>query len=80
MYCTIKRYTWKRRMRTNIDIDDALLSAAQKATGLKTKKATVEEGLRLLVRMKAQRDVADLFGKYKWEGDLERSRRSRFVR
>lgn len=32
--------------RTNIDIDDELMAAAMKATGLKTKKAVVEEGLR----------------------------------
>jgi Arc/MetJ family transcription regulator len=34
-------------MRTNIDIDDELLSQAMTATGLATKRATVEEGLRL---------------------------------
>ena len=30
-------------MRTNIEIDDELLSEAMAATGLATKKATVEE-------------------------------------
>ena len=66
-------------MRTNIDIDDALLAAAQKASGLPTKKATVEEGLRLLVRLNAEKEVDSLFGTIAWEGDLEASRRSRFV-
>jgi Arc/MetJ family transcription regulator len=41
-------------MRTNIDIDDDLMARAQKASGLATKKAAVEEGLRLLVRLKEQ--------------------------
>ena len=36
-------------MRTNIDIDDDLLRKAMKATGTKTKKAAVEEGLRRIV-------------------------------
>jgi Arc/MetJ family transcription regulator len=37
-------------MRTNIDLDDSLLAEAMAATGLATKKATVEEALRRLVR------------------------------
>jgi Arc/MetJ family transcription regulator len=39
-------------MRTNIDIDDELMRKAIAATGLRTKKAAVEEGLKLLVRLK----------------------------
>ena len=50
-------------MRTNIEIDDALLSQAMTATGLPTKRATVEEGLRMLVRMRKQaKAFADLKG------------------
>ena len=37
-------------MRTTIVIDDGLLKAAHDATGLKTNEATIEAGLRLLVR------------------------------
>jgi Arc/MetJ family transcription regulator len=65
-------------MRTNIEIDDALMTAALKASGLPTKRATVEEGLRLLVRLKRQNDVRRLRGKVRWEGDLDASRRGRF--
>lgn len=35
-------------MRTNIVIDDKLMADAFKATGLKTKKEVVEEGLNTL--------------------------------
>jgi Arc/MetJ family transcription regulator len=35
-------------MRTNTEIEDALMSEAMAATGLSTKRATKEEGLRLL--------------------------------
>ena len=50
-------------MRTNIEIDDLLLSRAMAASGLSTKRATVEEGLRLLVRMRRQaKALADLKG------------------
>lgn len=64
-------------MRTNIDIDDSLMTEALQATGAKTKKAAVEEGLRLLVRLAAQRRaVEDMMG-LGWEGDLDESRRGR---
>ena len=42
-------------MRTNIVIDDKLMSVTFKTSGLKTKKEVVEEGLRLLVKVKDQR-------------------------
>jgi Arc/MetJ family transcription regulator len=67
-------------MRTTIDIDDALMAAARKTTGLITKKAIVEEALRLLVRLRAQAEVDSLFGKVNWVGDLEKSRRGRVRR
>lgn len=64
-------------MRTNIDIDDALIARAMRASGAKTKKAAVEEGLRLLVRLaEQQRAVEDMHG-LGWEGDLEASREGR---
>jgi Arc/MetJ family transcription regulator len=61
-------------VRTNIDIDDELLAKAQKASGLTTKKATVEQGLRLVVRLTEQQDILRLAGKVKWQGNLEKSR------
>ena len=63
-------------MRTTIEIDDALMTEAQKASGL-TKKQTVEQALRLLVRLRRQDDVGAAFGKYRWRGNLARSRKGR---
>ena len=64
-------------MRTNIDIDDELLARAMTAAGLTTKRATVEEGLRLLVRVSKQaKALADIKG-LGWQGDLDRMRRDR---
>jgi Arc/MetJ family transcription regulator len=64
-------------MRTNIDIDDTLMTEAIRATGAPTKKAAVEAGLRLIVRLAAQRRaVEDMMG-LGWEGDLDASRQSR---
>jgi Arc/MetJ family transcription regulator len=58
-------------MRTNIVIDDQLIADVQKITGIKTKKGVVEEGLKLLLRLKRQQLVRNLRGKLKWTGNLE---------
>jgi Arc/MetJ family transcription regulator len=67
-------------MRTNIEIDDALMAEAQKASGHATKKQTVEEALRLLVRLRRQKEVDAAFGKYRWSGNLARSREGRGIK
>ena len=64
-------------MRTNIEIDDELLSQAMTATGLSTKRATVEEGLRLLVRMRKQVKALTNLEGLGWEGDLDKMREGR---
>jgi Arc/MetJ family transcription regulator len=61
-------------MRTNIVIDDKLMAAAMRATGLKTKRAVVELGLRRLVMLNAQARIRELRGKVHWEGDLRKMR------
>ena len=45
-------------MRTNIEIDDGLMAEAMRRGGHPTKKAAVEEGLRLLVTLARQREAA----------------------
>lgn len=62
-------------MRTNIEIDDSLMAEALKAGGYRTKKAAVEEGLRLLVRTRNQARIRQLRGKLRWEGSLDEMRR-----
>jgi Arc/MetJ family transcription regulator len=64
-------------MRTNIVIDNSLMQRAMKATGLSTKKAVVEEGLRLLIKVKGQEGIRRLRGKIEWEGDLGAMREGR---
>ncbi|MBK6672779.1 MAG: type II toxin-antitoxin system VapB family antitoxin [Proteobacteria bacterium] len=61
-------------MRTNIVIDDKLMADAMRATGLKTKRAVVELGLRRLVMLNAQARIRELRGKVNWEGDLRKMR------
>ena len=62
-------------MRTNIEIDDDLLDEAMAATGLATKRATVEEALRQLVNQKRRREAIRSTAGIGWEGNLEAMRR-----
>jgi Arc/MetJ family transcription regulator len=61
-------------MRTNIVIDDKLMSDALKSTGIATKKEAVEQGLKLLIQHNKQQAIRKLRGKLNWEGDLDEMR------
>jgi Arc/MetJ family transcription regulator len=65
-------------MRTNIVIDDRLMGEAMRKAGLKTKRAAVEAGLRLLIQVKSQTRIRRLRGKVAWKGDLNKMRADRF--
>lgn len=62
-------------MRTNIDIDDAVMREAQRLLGTRTKRETVDLALRELVARHRRLGVLDLRGRVHWEGDLAESRR-----
>jgi Arc/MetJ family transcription regulator len=55
-------------MRTNIDIDDDLMAKAMVASKANSKKAVVEEALRLFVQIKGQGAIRDLWGTVTWCG------------
>lgn len=63
-------------MRASIVIDDELMASAIKATGLKTKREVVEQGLKLIIRQNRQQAVRKLRGKLSWEGDLSEMRKA----
>ena len=81
VYGIVQQYTYPVDcpMRTNIEIDDTLMAEAQKVSGHATKKQTVEEALRLMIRLRRQREVGAAFGKYRWRGNLAESRKGRGV-
>ncbi|MDP1735823.1 MAG: type II toxin-antitoxin system VapB family antitoxin [Caulobacter sp.] len=64
-------------MRTNIVIDDDLMSEALKATGLRTKREVVELGLQTLVDLREQETIRQFRGRLAWEGDLDAMRTDR---
>ena len=61
-------------MRTNVVIDDHLMESALRISGLQTKKDAIEEGLKLLVQVKSQKEIKRYRGKLKWTGDLDEMR------
>ena len=62
-------------MRTNVVIDDKLMSRALRSSGCRTKRSAIESGLRLLVQVNSQKKLRSLRGKITWEGDLEDMRK-----
>lgn len=66
--------------RTNIYLDDSLVSKGLRMTGLRTKRELVDLALRELVRKENQKTILSLEGTIRWEGNLDEMRQSRFPR
>ena len=64
-------------MRTNIYLDDELVSRGLLISGLRTKKDLVNLALREFIRKNDQKKILELRGKIHWQGDLELMRESR---
>ena len=64
--------------RTNIVLDEKLIQAAKKLSGLKTQREVVDTALRLLVQQKNQAAMIRRMSGAGWEGDLDAMRRNRF--
>jgi Arc/MetJ family transcription regulator len=61
-------------VRTNIEIDDDLFADAMRAAGSSTKRATVDEALRTVVRLFRQKKAIEELRGIGWEGDLDAMR------
>jgi Arc/MetJ family transcription regulator len=55
-------------VRTNIDIDEKLMTQAMKALGVTTKKAAVDKALRQALQIHGQQSIRKLRGKIVWRG------------
>lgn len=67
VYNYVLVYTLGSRMRTNIVLDDKLISDAIKATGARTKREAVELGLKALIQLKKQEVLKGFRGKLSGE-------------
>lgn len=61
-------------MRTNVEIDDSLLSVAMRLAKTQTKKATLSLALEELIKSFKRKKFASLKGMIRWEGDLGKMR------
>lgn len=64
-------------IRTTVVLDDDLVESALKASGLKTRREAIEEGLRLLINVHHQKRIGAARGALKWSGNLGRMRRDK---
>ena len=65
-------------MRTNIDIDEALLTRVMTALGVDSESDAINEALRRLVVLRQQEAIRGLRG-LGWEGDLDDMRTSKHI-
>lgn len=61
-------------MRTNILLNDKLVSDCLEASGIKTKKDLIEQALNLFLLVKKQGRIKNYRGKLPWTGDLAKER------
>jgi Arc/MetJ family transcription regulator len=62
---------------TSLDLDEELFIKAWSLSGIKTKKAFVEEALRMYLQLHEQAAVRSLRGKLVWQADLDAIREER---
>jgi len=66
-------------IRTNVVLDEKLITSALKITKIKTRRALIDYALRELLRHAKQHDLLKLRGKIHWEGSLKNSREGRHL-
>lgn len=64
-------------LRTNIELDEKLVSEALRLTRKKTKKELVNYAIEELVLKLKRRKLLDMEGKVAWAGNLDETRKSR---
>ncbi|MBC8123173.1 MAG: type II toxin-antitoxin system VapB family antitoxin [Gemmatimonadaceae bacterium] len=58
-------------MRTNIELDDALLEEAFRLTGVRTKKDLIHLALQELIKARQKKNLLDLAGKIQLRDDYD---------
>ena len=66
-------------MRTNIEIDDAVITELMAELGVKTKREAVDFALRDTLRAKRQLKAIDRLRGTGWDGDLDDMRTSKYI-
>jgi Arc/MetJ family transcription regulator len=58
-------------MRTNVVLDDELLSQARRLTGVRTNREILRLALEELVRQRSKKDLAELAGRIRFRDDFD---------
>lgn len=61
-------------MRTNVEIDDNLMTEALRLTKIATKKQVIETALKELIKKSLREELRQMRGKIVWDGNLEEMR------
>lgn len=61
-------------MATNLALDDALISEAQKISGHRTKKSVVTEALQEYIQRRKQLEIINLFHKIEYDNNYDYKR------
>ena len=64
-------------MRTNIELDDALVKKAMKITRISTKKALINKALEELIKSNSRKGMLEYIDSGIWEGSLKKMRAMR---
>ena len=64
-------------VRKNLMIDDQLLFEAKRLLGAESNSATVNQSLKLAIKLARIEGIASFFGTGIWQGDLEEMREDR---
>jgi Arc/MetJ family transcription regulator len=71
VYSRQERLNERASMRTNIDIDDALIDEVMKVANVKTKKEAVHLALQEFLKARKKKDLFDLAGKIAFEDSYD---------
>jgi Arc/MetJ family transcription regulator len=66
--------------RTNVVLDEEVVSKAKRITGIGTTRGVLDHALRELLRQHKWEAILKMGGKIHWEGDLRAMRRARRFR
>lgn len=62
-------------MRTNVELDDALVEEAFRLTNVRTKKDLLNLALQELIRSRKKKNLLDLAGKVQFHDDYDKAHR-----
>jgi Arc/MetJ family transcription regulator len=68
---SVYTFTLNKSMRTNIEIDDALVAEAFRLTTAKTKKELIHQALETFIQSRKKKNLLDLAGKVQLGNDYD---------